>query len=605
MNELFTYFSKSVVLAIPILCCIAGKADAQTATSGSGTPPKVTYADQGWSDTDRDTFYTTSQGSALMPYSWFKALRRLDVDEPFAADGLQRYGYLPNEHPRKNLEDLPIGFVVNGNLVSGDLGMTCAACHTGQIEYARDGINYALRLDGAPAKADFQTFLNELTAASRATLAQPDRFLTFAKSVLGARYSATSSGQLRRDFGAWVKDFDDFIGKSLPTASPWGPGRLDAFGMIFNRVAGRDLDIAGNFAIADAPVRYPFLWNAPRQDRTQWNGSVPNGLYIQALGRNTGEVLGVFAKFKPRLAVPYVPPIPPVILYNNNSVDFTGLQILEEKIVKLRPPPWPADIFPFDDPPRHEQLAKRGEELFGQYCKSCHTDDKPSAQVIDAWETPVEAVGTDPKMAQNAERSVNPGNLLGAIVPRPPFDVTLDRNSKAHDVLAVAVGGILANRLIFEVSHLHQGGMRRALNQDLARAFPGQKLDPKNIGQLIEFINKYLAGLFGNPAADSAGAAYEARALHGIWAAAPYLHNGSVPNLWELLKPAKQRKPAFMVGSRIFDPKQVGYDTEQSPFKDATFMAGSTNGNDNAGHEYGTDLAPNDRWAIIEYLKGL
>ena len=81
---------------------------------------------------------------------------------------------------------------------------------------------------------------------------------------------------------------------SLPP-SPWGPGRLDAFGMIFNRVAGRDLDVLGNFKMADAPVSYPFLWNASRQDRTQWSGSVPNGLFIQGLARNTGEVFGVFA----------------------------------------------------------------------------------------------------------------------------------------------------------------------------------------------------------------------------------------------------------------------------------------------------------------------
>ena len=52
------------------------------------------------------------------------------------------------------------------------------------------------------------------------------------------------------------------------------------------------------------------------------------------------------------------------------------------------------------------------------------------------------------------------------------------------------------------------------------------------------------------------GAAYKARALYGIWATAPYLHNGSVPNLWELLTPAKRRKATFMVGSRVFDPKE-------------------------------------------------
>ena len=81
--------------------------------------------------------------------------------------------------------------------------------------------------------------------------------------------------------------------------------------MIFNRIAARDLGIRDNYKVADAPVRYPFLWNASRQDRTQWNGGVRNGLYIQALGRNTGEVLGVFADFAPialsRADAAYVP----------------------------------------------------------------------------------------------------------------------------------------------------------------------------------------------------------------------------------------------------------------------------------------------------------
>ena len=57
----------------------------------------------------------------------------------------------------------------------------------------------------------------------------------------------------------------------------------------------------------------------------------------------------------------------------------------------------------------------------------------------------------------------------------------------------------------------------------------------------------------------------QSRVLNGIWATAPYLHNGSVPNLWELFKPARDRRTNFMVGSPVFDPKNVGYDASQSP----------------------------------------
>src|SRR4051812_13164355 len=168
-------------LAAALLASSAGEGRTQPAAAA----PDVIYAEQGWSAADRDTFYTSSQGSRMIPYTWFKALRRLDVDEPFAADQLQRYGYLRNQSP-KNVENLPVGFVVDGEGESRQLGMTCAACHTGQIEYQKDGATRVLRIDGAPAGADFWQYLTDLSAASRATLNQTVRFDAFAKAVLGA-----------------------------------------------------------------------------------------------------------------------------------------------------------------------------------------------------------------------------------------------------------------------------------------------------------------------------------------------------------------------------------------------------------------------------------
>jgi len=83
------------------------------------------------------------------------------------------------------------------------------------------------------------------------------------------------------------------------------------------------------------------------------------------------------------------------------------------------------------------------------------------------------------------------------------------------------------------------------------------------------------------------------------------LHNGSVASLWELLLPATQRMASFKVGSPKFDPKNVGYVTDETPFKTGTFVADPDSGNGNGGHEYGTDLSEADRWAIVEYLKTL
>lgn len=601
---------QSSALALGLILALGAVEGRAQQTDALGT---LTYAAQGWSAADRETFYATSQGSRLMPYAWFKALKRTDVDEPFAADKLLRYGYLAHDVAATNPEGLPVGFVIDGPVASGELGLTCAACHTGQLEYRQGGIVHALRIDGAPAKTDAQQFLTDLLAASRATLAEPTRFATFAKAVLGPGYNAKAA-QVKEGLSKWVAQFGEFMDISLPAASPWGPGRLDAFGMIFNRIAARDLGIRDNYKVADAPVRYPFLWNASRQDRTQWNGGVQNGLTIQALGRNTGEVLGVFADFAPHRLFPPTPLAPAIVDFKNNSVSFAGLQTLEEKVAALRPPPWPREIFGLD-----EQLAAKGQPLFDANCGGCHAV-QASLDLPGLWRTPILAVGTDPKMLRNSQRTANPGLLLGALMPPPAIGARIGDPAKAGDLLATAVvGTLLAEAFVPPVPSpmkLVQSGVFRALRKDLAEHFPGENLDtlldPRlftkaKLDALVElkaFIDARLSNMFSPPPA-IAGAVYESRVLNGVWAVAPYLHNGSVPNLWELMKPAKDRKSSFMVGSRIFDPKNVGYAIDESPFKTGAFIAdpANANGNGNGGHEFGAGLTDDERWAIIEYMK--
>jgi hypothetical protein len=592
-------------LAVLVLVAIADEGSAQRAATGL-TTPEMSYAQQGWSDAERDTFYTTGQGSHMMPYAWFKALRRVDVDEPFGADQLQRYGYLRNDRPN-NINGLPVGFVIDGEPASGQFGMTCAACHTGQLEYQKDGVTRALRLDGAPANADFQLFLTDLTAASQATLANTDRFGVFAKAVLGTGYTPAKAAQLKSAFEIWVKQFAEFMERSLPS-EPWGPGRLDAFGMIFNRVAARDLGLPDNFKFADAPVSYPFLWNAARQDHTQWTGGVPNGLYIQGLARNTGEVFGVFADFKPRVAIRKIGPFPAKIDYRANSADFAGLQTLEEKIATLQPPKWPREIFKLND-----ELAATGKTLFDANCGQCHAE-RPSPDLVGAWRTPVRAVGTDPKMADNAGRKSDPGLYTGALLPPPAIGAKFANPAKTTDVLAGSVVGSLFDEAFLPLpitqAKLAKSGVWRAIRKDLLELLPGETLDDMlnpRLGLLTELkalVKARLSNLYSKPPSADAGAAYESRVLYGIWATAPYLHNGSVPNLWELLTPAKERKLSFTVGSRVFDPKNVGYLSEG---EGRVFKAdpNNANGNGNGGHEYGTDLSPDERWAIIEYMKTL
>jgi hypothetical protein len=94
---------------------------------------------------------------------------------------------------------------------------------------------------------------------------------------------------------------------------------------------------------------------------------------------------------------------------------------------------------------------------------------------------------------------------------------------------------------------------------------------------------------------------YRARPLDGIWATGPFLHNGSVPSLAQLLLPARSRVAKFHVGSREFIPSEIGFECRTGPFEFDT----SIRGNSNSGHEYGTALPEQDREALLEYLKSL
>lgn len=88
--------------------------------------------------------------------------------------------------------------------------------------------------------------------------------------------------------------------------------------------------------------------------------------------------------------------------------------------------------------------------------------------------------------------------------------------------------------------------------------------------------------------------------LDGIWARAPYLHNGSVPSLQALLLPQKERPKKFFRGCADLDVSDVGFQC-QSGFEFDT----SLEGNDNSGHNFGTSLSQGDKAALLEYLKTL
>ena len=99
---------------------------------------------------------------------------------------------------------------------------------------------------------------------------------------------------------------------------------------------------------------------------------------------------------------------------------------------------------------------------------------------------------------------------------------------------------------------------------------------------------------------------YVAKPLLGVWLLGPYLHNGSVPTLWDLLQPPQRRQTTFYRGYDVVDFKDVGFIATGDEAKAKGFKFETTDrGNGNGGHLYGIDLSDTDKRALIEYLKTL
>lgn len=538
---------------------------------------RVVYLDQGWTPGDSLDFYSRSQGSRLVPYAWFLALEQPDSEALFRADEhIRDLGYLTQQPHELNPDGLPVGFVKDPDSDRGDwLGLTCAACHTSEIHYGKT----AFRIDGGPTLADIQLLLTRLTAAITKTLHDAAKFERFAQ-----RLGVSDRRKLRQELENAAKLRTEFDARNQ-TPHPYGRGRLDAFGHIVNQVLVVDLGVSAPTQAKppDAPVSYPFLWDTPHHDFVQWNGIARNKVLesdqLGGLARNVGEVLGVFGEVR------VSPPNTATIFTGyRSSIRIPDLIHLEELVRKLQSPQWPEQFPPID-----LNKAEAGKQLYGQYCVRCHAtiDRADPSRSIRAVRTPLKFVGTDPRMAVNfATRTGKTGRLEG----RREYFVTGDRfgpEARADSMIVHTIAGVILNS---------------PWKQYRDASFP----DVRDRDQTDD-INAMLV--------------YKARPLNGIWATAPYLHNGSVPNLYELLKPGAERVAEFHVGGREFDPVNVGYMVTPSPgsfrFRTADDAGRPIPGNSNAGHEYGTGkkraeggdglpaLTDEQRWQLIEYLKTL
>jgi hypothetical protein len=606
-------------------------------------PHEVVRLDQGWTSDQREKYYQTAQGSLIIPYSWFMALERPEVGnhEPFAAEeNLLRYDLVPDSS-KHNPDNLPVGITKQtiaddhlrnlgcgappcpaGSALHAEwLTYTCAACHVAQIKY--QGRSFIV--DGGRGRWNFTVFNTTLANLLLATRYSPGMFARFADKVIAFEKRPNTPDER----GKVKHELDEFLhGPSIvggvvagikntyPTEE--GYGRMDALGRGANGQFG-PLDDR-NVLVSNAPVLIPPIWYTHDFD---WVQSVAG--IGQPLGRNVTESWGVNS------AVDLTNPDPTQRFHS--SIPIKNMFWMETLISVMKAPKWPEEILGKVDP----QLVELGRYLYEE-----RVFDNALTPAEEQW-CPDAAPGGDyqPCPNPNTQKKGLCARCHAAI-----GQVNANENGKRYFQLPMyklnVIGTDPLDAVNFNGRQVYTGvlkskfggkdkvGVGEALlvttSEIMARELDHQHIAPEDRLKVTGFRkNDFRAPL-----------AYPARPLTGYWATPPYMHNGAIPNLYEVMSPVSERSASFWTGSEEFDPVRVGYRSEQfeggfrfdtkrtflqaAAYSLRELLSGHLRfdrkiaGNSNLGHEFrnapkgtpgviGPYLSPKERMAIIEYMK--
>jgi hypothetical protein len=571
----------------------------------SGKPMQQVWTSQNWGGSadkvseETQRYHHISQGTSTlsMPYDWFMSLEEPESslwttlskslffmqNEPLSDnDYLLRFGFIRGEKdPVNNPDGLPIGFAKTNSLnIAGlpvkteGIGFTCAACHTGHLTHGKGDQAVEYIIEGGPATSD----LGQLTAAISASLGQTalsskipffdSRFDRFAKRVLGKQYNAEGKAALSIDLANLIEAAQKTV--DIVDVQE-GYGRLDALNRIGNQVFAKDMDRRENYQPINAPVNYPFIWTSSWFKWVQYDASI-----MQPLIRNAGEAMGVSAHVDmsaPKDEGKFQSSIP-----FDNLIWMESLLKGEEFNQGLRGPVWP--FKPID---KNDEKTVLGKALYEKRCQGCHLpvvtnstlskyfepiDYRENGQLKQTKEKvlnlniiPQKEIGTDPAQGNVlASRMVNTaGNDQG----------TIEQRTTGIGLNGVVCGldesQILRNKLNNTEHKVDLvNGLTIKDSGDLSFAFGLGAIVQQTIDAWLKEnaitdpkLIEQLSG--GRPNCLQAGRGYKARPLNGVWSTAPFLHNGSVATIRDLVCKTQDERPQYVqLGNISFDEENIG-----------------------------------------------
>lgn len=516
---------------------------------------KTFYLSQGWDSVTRQKVSYTSFGSRFIPYEWFLALEQPDSPTLFRDNAhMESLGFITASPDQFNPDGLPVGLARDSDgKGSAWIGLTCAACHTGEVSIRGQKI----RIDGGQSLIDFTRYEETIVASLKKTVADADKFSRFAQRIITDKQppnSKVNEQQLAINMQTRIAELDAHLAVNAVEV-PYGHGRLDAFGQIFNAIATEALNIPENRHSPNAPTSFPVLWDASHLDLVQWNASAPNK-EPGPLFQNAITALAVYGTVNVKKNK----------LTYSSSIKVSDLGYIQNQFYQLTAPQWPTRIAGALD----SNKVQAGARLYQKHCVACHhlVDSGDKKRQLRAVLVPASDVGTDALVVDNFNNLRVKTGMLEGDKAMVVFGEKLPAETAPMNlVLHVAIGALLDQ--------------------------PWQSI--KALFQ--EYESNY------DPPAQTIYSSYKARPINGVWSSAPYLHNGSVPTIYDLLLPAVQRPQGFYVGNRELDLVKVGYVSTEAP--NTSFYDTRLPGNSNVGHEFGAVLSDEERWALVEYIKSL
>ena len=353
-----------------------------------------------------------------------------------------------------------------------------------------------------------------------------------------------------------------------------GPGRLDAFNGTRNFLLARLSE--DNLVELDAPVKFPPVWGFKDFEWVEWSQNTNS-----TMERNFTEILGAGAtvQLEPGSRDRF-----------STSIPARNMHRLEELAYTIAAPLWPEHVLGEID----RTLTAAGEAIYNQRCAVCHeytVADYKANGILPLRRFSQRQIGVDPTATSRVACPVpNVGDL----------DVVTTSYSAEDAVMLKHCKGVVAGEP-FE-GYAFSDVVQTAVAAIKAKAYAADGITAEEQAYFEDV--KRRGGVYWRDTLLDDGKPFAARPLHGIWAAAPYLHNGSVPTLRDLLTPPDQRIKRFPLGHREYDPVKIGYRTDL-PETEWRYPVNTErdSGSSNTGHLFGTNLPEEEKASLLEYLK--